>query len=115
MSLRAQLTLAFTILITLIVTVSGFVAVRSAENNLVSGVDDFLETRVANIGVGPEARTKAEQNLIRLRNVTDLLSEPDSVSQIVSQYHQNLPQICPYVDQLLSQRSPSWTNQPSSG
>lgn len=84
MSLRAQLTLAFTILITLIVTVSGFVAVRSAENNLVSGVDDFLETRVANIGVGPEARTKAEQNLIRLRNVTDLLSEPDSVSQIVS-------------------------------
>lgn len=84
MSLRAQLTLAFTILITLIVIVSGFVAVRSAENNLVSGVDDFLETRVANIGVGPEARTKAEQNLIRLRNVTDLLSEPDSVSQIVS-------------------------------
>ena len=84
MSLRAQLTLAFTILITLIVTVSGFVAVRSAENNLVSGVDNFLETRVANIGVGPEARTKAEQNLIRLRNVTDLLSEPDSVSQVVS-------------------------------
>ena len=84
MSLRAQLTLAFTILITLIVTISGFVAVRSAENNLVSGVDDFLETRVANIGVGPEARTKAEQNLIRLRNVTDLLSEPDSVSQVVS-------------------------------
>ena len=34
MSLRAQLTLAFTILITLIVTVSGFVAVRSAEKQL---------------------------------------------------------------------------------
>ena len=84
MSLRTQLTLAFTILITLIVTVSGFVAVRSAENNLVDGVDDFLKARVANIGVGPEARTKVEQNLIKLRNLTDLLSEPDSVSQILN-------------------------------
>ncbi|MEG3586436.1 MAG: ATP-binding protein [Actinomycetota bacterium] len=84
MSLRTQLTLAFTILITLIVIVSGFVAVRSAENRLIDGVDDFLEERVANIGVGQEARSKAEQNLIRLRNLEDILSAPDSVTQIIN-------------------------------
>ena len=84
MSLRAQLTLAFTILMTLIVAVSGFVAVNSAENHLVSGVDDFLEKRVDNIGAGQEARSKAEKNLIRLRNLEEILSEPDSVTQLVN-------------------------------
>ena len=87
MSLRSQLTMTFAFLMILIVTVSGFLAVGSAERNLIDEVDDFLETRVtglANLASGPDSKRQLEQNLAQLKASDRFVSEPDSIVQIVN-------------------------------
>ncbi|MBA4809377.1 MAG: HAMP domain-containing protein [Acidimicrobiales bacterium] len=87
MSLRTQLTMTFAFLMILIVTVSGFLAVGSAERNLIDEVDDFLENRVTglvNLASGPDSKRQLEQNLAQLKASDRFVPEPDSIVQIVN-------------------------------
>tara|TARA_X000000368_G_scaffold61229_2_gene43179 strand:+ start:3574 stop:4929 length:1356 start_codon:yes stop_codon:yes gene_type:complete len=85
MTLQFRLTIALVAVITSVVTVSGILAVTSAESELVEGVDDFLIDRAKSIeDLQSNAETRSFVQRDERRSVlSEFLAEPDAVTQIV--------------------------------
>ena len=85
MTLQFRLTIALVAVITSVVTVSGILAVTSAESELVEGVDDFLIDRAKSIeDLQSNAETRSFVQRDERRSVlSEFLGEPDAVTQIV--------------------------------
>ncbi len=85
MTLQLRLTFALVAVITSVVAVSGILAVSSAENELVDGVDDFLIDRaksIEDLQSNVEARSFVQRDE-KKSVLSEFLAEPDAVTQIV--------------------------------
>lgn len=83
MKLRTRLTIAFTILMTGMVAVSGTVAIVSAENHLVGQIDEFLDKRMDSLHEVVKIRVWQDR-ASKLFKFEDFLAEPDAVTQLLS-------------------------------
>ena len=83
MTLQLRLTISLVAVIATVVTVSGFLAVNSAERELIDGVDSFLIDRAEDLQESIEATRSWDQRDARKLGLSEFLAEPDAVTQIV--------------------------------